>query len=138
MLINVVQNMVFLSPAQSHQCIWASTANWKGGAQRNVEIDLLQENRNRDLKKLIKEMGANKTDKAIDNASRAVVGARKIAENFDYMVYREAMSSSHSHASSLKDESKVLSDLRILKPFSIQPNGKHASFRKIKSFGNPS
>ena len=130
MLINVVQNMVFLSPAQSHQCIWASTANWKGGAQRNVEIDLLQENRNRDLKKLIKEMGANKTDKAIDNASRAVVGARKIAENFDYMVYREAKSSSHSHA-------KVLSDLCILKPFSIQPNRKHASFRKIKSFGNP-
>ncbi|CAB4015265.1 Hypothetical predicted protein [Paramuricea clavata] len=132
MLINVVQNMVFLSPAQSHQCIWASTANWKGGAQRNVEIDLLQENRNRDLKKLIKGMGANKTDKAIDNASRAVGGARKIAENFDYMVYREAKSSSHSHASSLKDESKVLSDLRILKPFSIQANRKHASFRKIK------
>ena len=27
MLIIVVQSLVFLSPAQSHQCIWASTAN---------------------------------------------------------------------------------------------------------------
>ena len=72
MLINIVQNKLFLSPAQSHQCIWASTANWKGGAKRNIEIDLLQENRNKDLKNLIKGMGANKTDKAIDTMSRAV------------------------------------------------------------------
>ena len=63
MLISVIQNMVFLFPAQAHQCTWASTANWKGGAGENIEIDLLQENRNRDLKKMIKGMGANKTDK---------------------------------------------------------------------------
>ena len=88
MLVNIVQNMMFLSPAQSHQCIWASTANWKGGAKRNIEIDLLQENRNKDIKNLIKGMGANKTDKAIDTASRAVGGTKKIVENFDYMVYR--------------------------------------------------
>ena len=133
MLINIVQNMMFLSPAQSHQCIWASTANWKGGAKRNIEIDLLQENRNKDIKNLIKGMGANKTDKAIDTASRAVGGTKKIVENFDYMVYRGTRSSSHSHASSVKDELKVLGDLRVLKPFSTQPNRKHASFRSIDS-----
>ena len=78
-------------------------------------------------------MGANKTDKAIDTASRAVGGTKKIVENFDYMVYRGTRSSSHSHASSVKDELKVLGDLRVLKPFSTQPNRKHASFRSIDS-----
>ena len=78
-------------------------------------------------------MGANKTDKAIDTASRAVGGTKKIVENFDYMVYRGTRSSSHSHASSVKDELKVLRDLRVLKPFSTQPNRKHASFRSIDS-----
>lgn len=132
-LISVVQNLVFLSPAQSHQCIWASTANWKGGAGKNIEIDLLQENRNRDLKKMIKGMGANKTDKAIEMASRAVGGSQQIVENFDYMVYRDGHSSLHSYASSIKDEEIVYSDLRILKPFSIKPKRKHTSFGNIRS-----
>ncbi len=43
----------------------------------------MQENRNRDLKKLIKSMGANKTDKAIERASKAVGGVRKVMQNFD-------------------------------------------------------
>ena len=133
MLINVVKNTLFLSPAQAHRCIWASTANWKGGAGKNVEIDLLQENRNRDLKKMIKGMGANKTDKAIEMASRAVAGSKQIVENFDCMVYQDGHSSSHSHASSIKDEEKVSSDLRILKPFSIKPQQKHTSFGNIGS-----
>lgn len=29
-LISIVQNEVYLSDAEAHQCIWASTANWKG------------------------------------------------------------------------------------------------------------
>ena len=133
MLISVVQNMVFLSPAQAHQCTWASTANWKGGAGKNIEIDLLQENRDRDLKKMIKGMGANKTDKAIEITSRAVGGSKQIVENFDYMVYRDGHSTSHSHASSSKDEEKISSDLCSLKPFAIKPKRKHASFGNIKS-----
>ncbi len=49
------------------------------------------------------------------------------------MVYRDGRSSLHCHASSIKDEEKVSSDLRILKPFSIKPKRKHASFGNIKS-----
>lgn len=81
MHISVVQNEVFLTDAEAHNCVWASTANWTGGPGRNIEIDLLQENRNRDLKKQIKLMGANKTNKAIDRSSRASVGERQIVEN---------------------------------------------------------
>ena len=71
MFINIVQNEVLLSEAESHQCTWAATANWKGGPGKNIEIDILQENRNKDIKKEIRRIGANKTDKAIDRASRA-------------------------------------------------------------------
>ena len=69
MLVNTVQNEIFLSEAEVHQCKWASTVNWKGGDGKNMEIDLLQENGNKDIKTMIKRMGANKTDKAIANAS---------------------------------------------------------------------
>ena len=71
MLINTLQSGVLLSQAEAHRCKWAATFNWKGGRGKNVEIDLFQENRNCEMKKLIKSMGANKTDKAIERASKA-------------------------------------------------------------------
>ena len=77
MFISIIQNSVLLSEEESYQCTWAATGNWRGGSGNNLEIDLLQENRNRDLKKLIKNMGANKSNKAIDRASKAVGGVRK-------------------------------------------------------------
>ena len=81
MLTRTVQNEVFLSEAEAHQCKWASNVNWKGGVGNNLEMDLLQENINRDLKKAIKHMGANKTYKAIERLSRAAGGVRKIVAN---------------------------------------------------------
>ena len=72
MLISIVQNDVFLSEAEAHQCIWASTVNWKKGAVKNIEIDLLEESRNKSLKKSIKSMGPNKTDNAINKSSRGL------------------------------------------------------------------
>ena len=88
MLINIIQNEVFLSEAEAHQCIWSATVNWQGGIGKNIEIDILQENRNRDIKKQIKSMGANKTNAAIERASRSTGGGdeRKILENFDQKI----------------------------------------------------
>lgn len=131
MFINILQNEVLLSEAESHQCIWAATANWKGGPGKNIEIDILQENRNKDIKKEIRGMGANKTDKAIDRASRAAGGQQKIVENFDQRVGRGVQHSSHGHKSSSTDEGKVSRDLRDLKPFTTVPNRKHDSFPDI-------
>ena len=45
-----------------------------------MEIDLFQENRNKDMKAMIKSMGANKSEKAIDRASRAAGGIRQIVD----------------------------------------------------------
>ena len=58
MLVNMMQHQIFLSPAQAHQCMWTATVNWSGGYGKNVEIDLFQENRNKDIKSMIKSMGS--------------------------------------------------------------------------------
>ena len=62
MLINILQCQVMLSEAEAHHCQWAATVNWSGGSSKNLEIDLFQENQNAKLKKLIRSMGANKTE----------------------------------------------------------------------------
>ena len=50
MLVSIIQNKVLLSPAEAHQYKWTALANWNGGRDKNIEIDLLQENRNSDLR----------------------------------------------------------------------------------------
>ena len=86
MLISILQDEVFLTKRQAHQTRWASIVNWKGGATKNIEINLLQENLNRELKKNIKGMGANKTSKSIYRVSRSAGGIAAIIGNFDEAV----------------------------------------------------
>ena len=83
MLISTIQNEVLLSAAEAHQCKWAALVNWKGGENKNIEIDLLQENQNKDIKGLIQLMGANKTEKAIQRMSKAAGGVSKIVDVFE-------------------------------------------------------
>ncbi len=104
MLISTVQNEVLLSPREAHQCKWAALANWRGGKDKNIEIDLLQENRNADLKGLICLMFANKMENAIGRMSKAVGGVCG------------------------EDENKISHDLHKLKPFSPVIGRSHNSF----------
>ena len=131
MMISVIQNEVLLSEAETHQCMWASTANWKGEPGKNIEIDLLQENRNKDIKKSIKVMGANKTDLAIERASKSCGGERQIIQNFDSQIQRVHHSSMHSHRSSAADEEKIQTDLGEVAPFHTEVSRRHDSFQNI-------
>ena len=76
MLISVVQNSGFLSDAEAHQCIWASTINWRGDARNKIEIDLLQENRTKSLKKSIEAIGV--TQRTVLLTGLAMLQERKI------------------------------------------------------------
>lgn len=131
MLISTMQNELTLSSAEAHRCKWAALVNWKGGKNKNIEIDLLQENRNRDLKGLIKSMGANKTEKAIQRASKAAGGVRKIVDAFEQEVSIRKKSTSHSHKSSMEDEKIISGDLSNIKPFKKVLQRSHPSFVDI-------
>ena len=126
-----MQHQILLSPAQAHQCMWAATVNWSGGYGKNVEIDLFQENRNKDMKAMIKSMGANKSEKAIHRASKAAGGIRQIVDAFGKQVLMHRKSSSHSHKSSSQDEKIVMTDLQRLRPFHQVDERKLESFNDI-------
>ena len=76
-------------------------------------------------------MGPNKTDNAIDKSSWDSGEGDKIGENFDVQIHRATHSSSHSHRSTAADESIVMADLRVLKPFTSVPNIMHDAFSDI-------
>ena len=128
MLINILQCEVLLSKAEAHRCKWAATVNWKGGVGHNIEIDLFQENRNCEMKKLIRSKGANKTDKAIERASKASGGVSKIVEAFEEQVNIRQKSGAHTHESSADDEKSISRDLRNLRPFKMEDGRSFESF----------
>ena len=128
MLVNVAQNDVLLSEREAHQAIWSQTVNWKGGEAKNVEADLMQENRNNDHKTGIKAMGPNKTSKAVERSTKASGGKRCIVQNFDEISMVASQSSTHTHKSSERDEQLISQDLRKLRPFKNTPGRCHPSF----------
>ena len=101
------------------------------GPGKNIEIDLLQENRNKNIKKAIKTMGANKTDLAIERSSKPFGGERQTIQNFDSQIRKVQQSSMHSHRSSAADEEKIQTDLGELVPFHTEVNCKHDPFQHI-------
>ena len=82
------------------------------------------------MKKLIKAMGANKSDKAICRASKASGGVSKIVEGFEHQVSMRPKSALHTHKSSISDEKIISLDLRDIQPF------KKETGRVFESFGN--
>ncbi len=124
MLINILQCEVLLSKAEAHRCKWGATVNWKGGIGNNIEIDLFQEDRNSEMKKLVKSMGVNKIEKAITRASKATGGVTKIVEQVNI----HPKSSVHSHKSSADDEKVISRDLRSLRPFKSEEGRSFESF----------
>ena len=110
MLISIVQNEVLLSPKEAHQCKWAALANWRGEKNKNIEIDLLQENQNADLKGLIHFKSAKIMEKAIGRMSKAAGGVHKIVDVFEEQCVIKPKSSVHSHRSSSQDEIKISND----------------------------
>ena len=131
MLINTLQCQVLLSEAESQHCKWAATVNWKGGYGKNIEIDLFQENRNAEMKKLVRSMGANKTEKAIERASKASGGVTKIVQAYEQQVNIHPKSTTHSHKSAINDERAISADLRSLRPFRKEDGRAFESFMTI-------
>ena len=129
MMVNVAQNEILLSEREAQRAIWSQTVNSKGGPGKNMEADLMQENRNNDHKAAIKAMGASKTKKAVQRVTKAAGGQRQIVEIFDEQTVRVSpQSSSHTHRSSERDEQIIQQDLRRLRPFKIVPSRMHPSF----------
>lgn len=83
---------------------------------------------------MVKQMGPNKTSKAIIRASKAAAGMGFITEAFDKCSGINKKSRKHSHKSSDKDELLMLADLRKEKPFVLKPGRSHFSFPDIPRF----
>ena len=79
-------------------------------------------------KKLIKRMGAQKTIQAVNRATTAACGLRKIEENYDEETGVPPPSTTHSYLTAEKDQTDIISIVCGLKPFNEIPGRHHNTF----------
>ena len=131
MLTAIAQKELILSPRMAEVVKREPFVNWRGGNGNNIDDDTAIEICNWITKRLVRDMGANKTVKAINLASRASVGIQDITTNYDQVSSISTQSSRHTTRSSKEDEVNMIKDLRQLRPFRKIPGRNHASFLGI-------
>lgn len=99
-----------------------------GGEGKNVANDLEEEHFVQFDKKLLKGMGAQKTITAVERATKAASGLRKIQENFDEKTGVHPPSTTHSYQNAEKDQNDMISIVCGLKPFQAVPGRCHSCF----------
>ena len=92
MLINTLQMNVLLSEAEAHECKWLLQLIRKAVLTKILKLICSKKT---EIKKLIRSMGANKTNKAISRTSKASDGVMKFVEAFENQVSMPKRSPSH-------------------------------------------
>lgn len=103
-----MQVNVTLSPNLAHQVMWNRFVNVRGGIGRNIPCDLYNEHVNKLLKHIIRNMGPNLTEKALQRAARSVTMLDTIAASFDVQSGVPHRTSAHSTKSDIQDVKKVM------------------------------
>ena len=116
----------------AYRLTWGRFIDWHGGLGKNTACDMAQEIRNRVSKEVVREMGPNRTLKAMTPASKAAAGLQQIVQRMSSTLHWKNVSHVHSHSSSKEDEMLMVSDLRKLKPFNRKPGRCHPTFKLIE------
>ncbi|XP_033730974.1 uncharacterized protein LOC117320505 [Pecten maximus] len=108
-----------LSQQMSMKVRAASVVNPTGGIGNNKAADLQKENEVKYLKELIRGLGANKTEMAIVNVTRAAPVIASVCDAFDEQTKVKNLKSTHKVRSRSDDTSALLKTLQKLDIWSI-------------------
>lgn len=111
---------------------WSWVVNTRGGAGKNVPIDLHNEHLNRKLKDVVSGVGANVTEGLIVEASKSLNAVDTICEHFDSTTGVRPDSVHHTKKSSQQDLKTIVKQLSESQVFSYTPGSKHKAFPNIK------
>ena len=105
--------------------------NWKVGNGHNCANDLKQEHLVKFTKNLVRGMGAQKTEKAINRATRAASGLQYIIDNFDQTTKIPSQSTAHTYKNAVSDIKDMINVINNHKVFQNVPGRAHVSFPSL-------
>ena len=135
-----VENLDFLmkttvlnSPQVQSRILEGAFVNKHGGRGKNVEADLVQEHSVRNGKDLIRGLGANKTDKAIERVTLAADHVEAVCRSFNDTLSMRRSSGRHSKKVSQDDLTTIQNVFKQVRPFHVTPGRSCLGFAGIKA-----
>ena len=87
MFMAIAQIEALASEEMAHRLTWGRFINWHGGLGKNITCDMAQEIYNRVSKEVVREMGPNKTPKAMTRASKVAAGLQQIVQRMSNILH---------------------------------------------------
>lgn len=106
-----------LSPAMRLRILEGSFVNHRGGVGNNIEADLAQEHSVRNRKDLIRQLGVNKSERAMSRITNAADAITSLVTNLDKALGIRPTSCHHTKNTSAADANKLRNILREVRPF---------------------
>ena len=127
----LVHQQSILSEKEAYEEFYGLFVNTKGGLDRHIPCDLQMEFLVKQIKRNIKHMFSNKTEKNITVRTSALPALNDISENYDQCSNVLVRAKKHSDADSKKDEMEIINDLRQIRPFQFTAGRSHDAFQNI-------
>lgn len=122
-----------LPPRQATQLLYSRFINTRGLPGHNIGADLHMEHLNKTGKGCVRNLGANKTETAIQRSAKALGTIVPVLEKFDEQNNVPDISGEHKRASTEKDRTIIVQELRKNKVFDTVPGRYHPSFPHPKN-----
>lgn len=120
-----------LSEKMAHRVLHGQFVNPRGGAGKNYANDLKMEHLIRDNKVILKDLGVNKTLKAVERCSKASYGMKEFSNASDKECDIPPETTKHTHACTTDDVRDMLAVIHKNAPFKHQPGRMLNSFPEI-------
>ena len=129
--INLLTQLLVLSPRLAHQITWSRFINVHGWAG-HVSCDLHMEHLNRVCKMPYNHLVLTLTPKAITSVSKCFGPLNKATQQFDKETHVYKPHGTHSKASTQRDINKIVEELvDVAKVFQFTPGRSHPSFSSL-------
>lgn len=122
-----------LTPRQAQELIWSRFVNTHGVRGRNIPCDLHQEHLNRVVKDAIRGLHANKTERAITRAGKALGNLYPILDSYDMDNAVKQPSGAHKTPAFSRDRDLIVQHLHKCDIFTHHHGRFHPSFPKPRN-----
>ena len=129
----LVHQQCILSLQGAHEEFYGLFVNTSGKLDGHIPADERMEWMVNVVKKHIKHMGSDQTEKNLESRTSALAGVQDVASQYDNVTNVIVRQRSHSCVSPQGDEMTMVNDLRRLRPFRFTAGRHHKSFPKMKS-----
>ncbi|XP_077075461.1 uncharacterized protein LOC143728177 [Siphateles boraxobius] len=130
-LLLTLQVNAMLSPRLAHSLTWNRFWNGKGGAGKNISLDLHLEHLNNFLKSFLRHMGPNMTEQAADRISRSIGVLKDLMDTTDKELEVSKSSGIHHAARQNQDILILVEVIREAELFKDQPGREFTAFPKF-------